>query len=135
MAFDFTNMAGAGTMAALFAALGLAFLVLLLAFYIYVSLALMTIAKKTKTDNAWLAWIPIANYYLITQVAKVSGLWTLALLLTFIPGIGGLALLGVSVWLFWRISERRNFPGWLSLLMIVPVVNLIVIGVLAWGKK
>ena len=134
MAFDFSNMAGAATMGALFATLGIIALVLLLAFYVYVSLALMTLAKKTKTKNAWMAWIPIANYYLITQTAKVSGLWTLALLLSFIPVVGGLALLGISVWMFWRISERRKFPGWVSLLMIIPVVNLVVIGILAWAK-
>jgi len=124
-----------GFIGGMFLAMGLAIIMLIvLVFYIYTSLALMTIARKTKTDNAWLAWIPIANYYLVTQIAEVSGLWTFALLLTFIPGIGGLALLGISIWLFWRISERRKFPGWISLLMLIPIVNLIIIGVLAWGK-
>jgi uncharacterized membrane protein YhaH (DUF805 family) len=131
---DLGSVAGMGSMLALFAALGIFALVLVLAFYVYVSLAVMTIAKKTKTPNAWLAWIPIANYYLMTQIAGVSGLWTLALLLTFIPVVGGLAVLGVSVWLIWRTAEKRKFPGWISLLMIIPVVNLIVLGILAWAK-
>ncbi|MBI1941575.1 MAG: hypothetical protein HYS33_08730, partial [Acidobacteria bacterium] len=34
-------------------------------FYVYSSLALQTIAKKTNTENAWLAWIPIANVILM----------------------------------------------------------------------
>ena len=131
---DFGSVAGAETMTALFAAFGALALVGFLAFYVYVSWALMVIAKKTKTKNAWLAWIPIANYYLITKIAKVSGLWTFALLLSFIPVVGGIVLLGVSIWLFWRIAEARKLPGWISLLMIIPGVNLIVIGIIAWAK-
>ena len=123
------------TLASLYAALGAFAIFVFAAFYVYVSLALMAIAKKTKTRNAWLAWIPIANYYLITQAAKVSGLWTFALLLGFIPLAGGFATLGITIWLFWRISERRKLPGWVSLLMLIPVVNLVVLGIIAWYKK
>jgi len=32
----------------------------------------------------------------------------------------------------WRICEVRNKPGWLSLLMLVPVANLIIPGILAF---
>ena len=77
-----------GIFVALFAAFFLIMLILVLATYIYTSLAIMAIAKRTKTENAWLAWIPIANFYLITQIAKQNGLWTLALLAGFIPFIG-----------------------------------------------
>jgi hypothetical protein len=33
--------------------------------YVYMSLALQTIATKTGTANEWLAWIPIANLFLM----------------------------------------------------------------------
>ena len=36
-----------------------------LAGYVYVALALQTIATKTATPNGWLAWIPIANAFLM----------------------------------------------------------------------
>lgn len=121
-------------LAGLFAAFFFLFLVVVLALYIYTSIALMTIAKKTRTENAWLAWIPIANFYLVTQIAGVSGFWTLALLAIFIPIVGSLFVAGVGIWMFWRIAEKRRFPGWLSLLLLIPVVNLVVLGILAWGK-
>ena len=35
--------------------------VVAVAFYVYHSLAIQTIAQKTNTENPWLAWIPIAN--------------------------------------------------------------------------
>jgi hypothetical protein len=40
------------------------------AIYIYMSMALMTIATKTNTPNGWLAWIPIANIFLMLQIAR-----------------------------------------------------------------
>ncbi|HLD00916.1 MAG TPA: hypothetical protein VJC39_04170 [Candidatus Nanoarchaeia archaeon] len=110
-------------------------LVLMLGLYVYSSMVLMTIAKKTKTKNPWMAWIPVANIYLMTQIAGLNGLWTLAILLPLIPFIGSLAMMGVIVWWWWKIAEKRKFPAWLALLMLIPLVNLIVMGVIAWGKK
>jgi len=120
--------------AGLIAAFAVLFIVIALVVYVYTSIALMTIANKTRTKNAWFAWIPIANFYLLTQIAGVSGLWTLALLAMFIPVVGSLALAGVSIWLFWRVAEKRRMPGWISLLLLIPVVNLVIIGVIAWAK-
>lgn len=111
-----------------------AYFVFIIALYVYSALALMTIANRTKTDNAWLAWIPIANVYLITQIAKTPWWTFFAIFLPIIPILGGLALLAVTAWWWWKIAERRHHPGWVGILMLVPVVNLIVMGVLAWGK-
>lgn len=114
----------------------LIFMVLLfLALYVYISLAFMTIARKTKTKNAWFAWIPIANFYLFTQIARVSGLWTLVLLAYVVPILGGLAIMVTSVWLFWRICKRRKFPGEYGLLMIIPIVNFVILGIVAWSER
>lgn len=104
-----------------------------IAFYIYFALALMTIAKKTKTENPWLAWIPIANIYLMTQIAEVSP-WTMLILLAgFIPVLGGIAIMAVMIWWWWKICEARDKPGWWSLLLLVPIVNIIIVGVIAWS--
>jgi hypothetical protein len=105
-----------------------------IAIYIYMAFALMAIAKKAKTENAWLAWIPIGNIYLLTQVAKVSGWWTLGIFAGGIPAVGSLAVLALMVWLWWRTSERLGFPNWFGILMVVPIANLIILGILAWGK-
>lgn len=125
---DMSNLLG------LIVAGGIIVAIVSLAIYIYTSLAVMTIAKKTKTKNGWLAWIPIANFYLLTQIARVNPWWTLILLAFFIPMIGSAIVMVAGIWMFWRVAELRKFPGWVSLLLIVPVVNLVVIGIIAWGK-
>ena len=122
----------------LFALAGLMLLVLgivFLAIYLYMAIALMTIGNKTKTKNSWLAFIPIANIYLMTQIAKVSGWWTLLILAAWIPIVGSLALAALAIYLWWLIAERRGRPGWWGILMIIPIINFIIVGLLAWGKK
>jgi len=94
--------------------------------YVWLALCLYVIAKKTNTPNAWLAWIPIANIYLMCKVAGKPGWWTI---LFFIPIVNIVFL--VIVW--WAISEVRHKPGWLGILMIVPVANLVVPGILAFS--
>jgi len=118
----------------LFAGFMVAMVVFVLAAYVYTSLAIMTIAHKTGTPNAWLAWIPIANFFLLTQIADVPW-WTLLIALfgSFVPYLGPLAVGGISVWWWWRIAEVRGKPGWFSLLMLIPFVNFVIIGVLAWS--
>ena len=115
-------------------AIGAMFFVLFLVIYVYTALVLMTIAKKTKTDNAWLAWIPVANIYLMTQVAGVSGWLTLLILAGIIPIVGALVLLVFMIWLWWKIAEARNRPGWWGILMLIPIVGWILMGILAWGE-
>jgi len=112
------------------------FVIFLIALYIYMALALSSIAKRTNTKDPWLAWIPIANIYLATQIAKVSGWFTLAILLPFIPVIGSIASIAILAWIWWKIAEIRKRPGWWGILIaIIPVVNLVLIGILAWDKK
>ena len=111
------------------AAMGIAFLfmfVVFLAAYVYMSLALQTIAKKTNTENAWLAWIPIANIILMLNVGKKPLWW---IILFFIPLVNFVMI----VLTFMAIAEAVKKPNWWGILMIVPVVNLIVPGYLAWA--
>ncbi len=102
--------------------------------YVYMAIALQTMAKKTNTKNSWLAWIPIANVYLMTQIAGISGWYTLTVLLLIIPLVGYIAMLGVMIWFWWKIAEAVKKPGWLGILIIIPFVNLVVIGYLAFSK-
>ena len=134
MAYDTMGLDALGLGALAGTAL-VAFTVIALVVYIYTAIALMTIAKKTNTKNGWLAFIPIANVYLITQIAGLSGWWTLIILASLIPFIGSLLMLVVMIWMFWRIAEKIKYPGWTSILLIIPIVNLIILGVWAWAKK
>ena len=102
------------------------FLVFAAACYVYMALALQTIADKTKTDNSWLAWIPIANIVLMLNVAKKPIWW---IVLFFIPVVNIIFI--IIVWM--AMAEARGKPSWWGILMIVPVANLITPGVLAWA--
>ena len=102
------------------------FLVFAAACYVYMALALQTIADKTKTDNSWLAWIPIANMVLMLNVAKKPIWW---IVLFFIPVVNIIFI--IIVWM--AMAEARGKPSWWGILMIVPVANLITPGVLAWA--
>ena len=46
--------------------------------------------------------------------------------------IFGLAFLVMNVILWWKIAEARQKHGWLALLMLIPVVNLVAMGFIAW---
>ena len=130
-----TDLAGLGALSALTGTLLIISVIGFIAVYIYCAIAMMAIAKKTNTNKAWMAWIPIANLYLVTQIAEENGWWTLMVFASFIPFIGSLAMLVVGIWLLWKVAERVDYPGWTSLLMLVPIVNLIVLGLWAWAKK
>ncbi|GAC1631846.1 MAG: hypothetical protein NVS9B14_04300 [Candidatus Acidiferrum sp.] len=102
------------------------FLIFALAAYVYVALALQTIAQKTNTENGWLAWIPIANIILMLNIARKPIWW---IVLCLIPLVNIVII--ILVWM--GIAEARNKPSWWGVLMIVPVVSLIVPGYLAWS--
>lgn len=106
--------------------LGIFPMIIGIGFYVYLALALQTIAKKTNTANGWFAWIPIINVFLMLAIAGKSG-WLFLLLL--IPFINIVIL--IIVWM--GIAKARNKPEWLGILMIVPVANLIIPGILAWS--
>ncbi|MFC1954871.1 DUF5684 domain-containing protein [Chloroflexota bacterium] len=98
-----------------------------LAVYFWLALCLHMIANKTKTQNAWLAWIPIVNIYLMCKIAGRSGWWTI---LFFIPLLNVVIL--VVIWM--GIAQARNRDSLLGILMIIPFVNLIIPGVLAFSE-
>ena len=97
-----------------------------LAAYIYMSLALQTIATKTNTPNGWLAWIPIVNIFLMLSVAKKPMWWFILFLVPLVN-----IVIIIMVWM--AIAEARGKPSWWGILFIVPVANIVVPGVLAWA--
>ena len=94
--------------------------------YVYMALALQTIAQKTNTNDAWLAWIPIVNIVLMLNIGKKPIWW---IVLFFIPIVN--IVMVILVWM--AVAEARSKPGWWGILTIVPLVNLIVPGYLAWS--
>jgi len=104
----------------------LAFFVIFAFIYIFMALALQTIAQKTNTPNPWLAWIPIVNIILLLNVAK-KPLWWILLLLIPVVNI----VVSVIVWM--AVAEVRQKPSWWGILTIIPIANFIAIGYLAWA--
>jgi hypothetical protein len=98
-----------------------------LAPYVWLALCLHIIANKTSTPNAWLAWIPITNIYLMCKAAGRSGWWTILFLIPLVN-----IIIAIIVWM--GIAQARDKPSWLGILIIIPVVNLIIPGILAFAE-
>lgn len=134
-------------------------IILAIASYVYMAIALSAIARKTKTPNPWLAWIPIANYVLIWQISQTP-LWTiisvftasfiyvmLSIIASFVGSIAAVILMifavlillsamVITVWWYWRITVRRGFSPWYLLLNLIPIAGpYIFFGILAWSDR
>ena len=105
---------------------GTTFFLFIAVIYVYMALTLMTIATKTNTPNGWLAWIPIANLFLMFNIAGKPAWW---FVLCLIPLVN--IVIFIIIWM--AIAEARHKPNWWGILMIVPVVGLIVPAYLAWS--
>ena len=107
-----------------------------IAFYVYTSIAWQKIAKKFKYKNSWIAWIPIARWSIVLQLGNFHWGWVF---LVLIPILGWIALFILLIISKWRIFEKRKYPGWFSLAVIIPKVgtifDLIIIGFVAWKDR
>ena len=111
-------------------------LIVFVGLYIYHSLAWVRIARKMKYKRAWLSWIPIAN---IAMILQLGGFHWAFIFLILIPILGWLALAVLGIISLWRIFEKRKYPGWFSLGIIITQVGwilyLIAIGLAAWSDR
>ena len=113
-------------------------LVVGLIMYVYSALVYMTLSKKLKRGPAWLAWIPIANIFLIPILAKKNWVWGFIMLVPIVNLI-------FFIYWTWIIFEDRKYPGWLSLMPLlgfIPVIGflagigyLITLGIVAWVDR
>jgi len=49
-----------------------------------------------------------------------------------IPVVGVVVAPVLMIWWWWMIAQRRGFHGALALLYLVPIVNVVMIGIFAW---
>lgn len=103
-----------------------------LAGYIYMGVTMSKVAKHLKHENPWFAWIPILN---IIQLFQMGDMNPWLILLVLIPGLGGLIVGVIAIIALMNICEKRGYDKALGLLTIIPIANLILLGMLAWGKK
>jgi Family of unknown function (DUF5684) len=122
-AFTQDNQARA---AAAVGAMMFTFFIVFALIYVFMALAVQTIAQKTATPNPWLAWVPIVNIILLLNIAK-KPLWWILLFLIPIVNI----VISVIVWM--AVAEVRQKPSWWGILTIIPIANFVAIGYLAWA--
>jgi len=128
-------LGGLGFLAGVTMAVMVFALIIGIAVYVFFALSLMNVAKKTKTPNAWFAWIPILNILLMLNIAKLPWWYIFYLLLPLIPFIGYIAALAVFMYIFWKVAEAVNKPGWYALLTLIPIVGIFISWYLiAWQK-
>jgi hypothetical protein len=96
--------------------------------FIWNAICLRRIAKKSRTEPSWLAWVPIGQLYLIFKLARTSGWY---MLFVFVPFFG--SLLCLAVWT--RVPKCLGIVGAQRFLIIVPLVSDIYIGWLAFRQE
>ena len=120
--------AAAGTALAVFGGILLFILFFVIIIYVYTAICVMKMAKKTGTENAWMAWIPILNLILLIQIARKPIWW---IIFFFIPILN--IIFAILVWM--AVAKALGKPEWLGILMIVPVANFIILGYLAFSHS
>ncbi len=109
-----------------------------LVFYVYSALALSTTAKKLGFDKPWLAWIPIANLYMLFKLGEQEPL----LILLFFTPVANIVALVFSVIAYVKVAEKRGFSSAVGLgaalggfiPCIGTVLQLFCMGYIAWAE-
>jgi hypothetical protein len=137
--FSFSNMAVTPKMSRGFrpdmnlginaSALGFTFFgfyfILIALIYAFFAYCLQRIAVKSGIQNAWLAWLPIVNLYLMCKIAGRPGWWMLFL---FIPFVSLVFWVIINI----GIAQARAKSPWFGLLLFVPIINLFAFAYLAF---
>ncbi len=95
--------------------------------YLLVTVALYLIAQRLGHDLPWLAFVPLANLWLILNLGGESALW---LILFFIPCIN--LIFFVVLLIAWaHIARSLGKSELLAIALLIPIVNVIVLYYLA----
>lgn len=135
-----------GPLLAVIAAFFFIFLIIFIALYIYLSLAYTAIGRKANLTSPGVAWIPSIGPIIIAFRAAKTHWWPWLLLLGYvfvlIPVLF-ISLIGIAILLVfcifvltwhWKMFVAIKKPGWWAILLIIPVVNLVILGIAAWSK-
>ena len=134
-----------GIIEGLSAIIGIMFFIIFIIFifisivlYIYLSIVYKAIAKKANLSSPNLALIPGFGPLIIAFQASKMHWWPWLLLIggliPFVNLLAGLAFFVFFLIWHWKMFEAIKKPGWWALLLIIPIVNLVIIGVAAWSK-
>lgn len=114
--------------------------------YVWCSLCLMAIARKSHISLWWAGWVPLVNFKVLCDAGKAPARCVWRLVLCVVAIAAGIALWipwWIALWLvLWavvwtvawmRVCRERGRPTALGLLSPVPVLGLALFGVLAFG--
>jgi hypothetical protein len=148
LAFLSPSNGGALALLAIFGAFAFLFFIIGIVLYILASLGLYKMAVNVGIENPWLAWIPVANMYIIAKLIKTLsiGSWVVpkleyvlpgsciaVVILGAIPVIGTLLSLAYAVLGFfalhklYKVYRPQNAVLWIVLSIILPFMGPIFI--------
>ncbi|HIK04539.1 MAG TPA: hypothetical protein IGS40_07455 [Trichormus sp. M33_DOE_039] len=104
-------------------------LILWLFIYLFTSYCFYKIYQKLGESNAWFAWVPILNYWIMLKAGDQSPYWTIGLVIPFVNLVALIFLLIAFV----NIVKKLGKNPWLILLMIIPIVNFVILYNFAFG--
>lgn len=137
------------------------FLIIAIAIYIFASYCFYAIFKKLGEPNAWFAWVPFLSHWAFYKAGNQSPLWTIGIyapeltnwltnyqvsdpfsspsvslllstIISFIRLFYFVALV-FSVIAMVNILKKLGKNPWLTLVLLIPLVNFIVLHNLAFG--
>ena len=100
-----------------------------IAMYLFTSFCFYKIYQKLGEPNAWYAWFPILQKWIMYKAGDQSPWWIIAL---FIPVLNFVALIFLLV-AFINVVQKLGKNPWLILLMIIPILNFAIMSYFAFG--
>ncbi len=91
--------------------------------YVYLAYTMMVLAHRLGHKDSWMAWVPLANLYLLTQMAKREWWWIFGL---FVPYVNFF----IVGFLWSEIAQRFGKNPWIGAAIVLPVIGLAVPGYL-----
>lgn len=114
------------------------FLIFALIIYVYLGFAFTAIGKRARLSAPGLAWIPFVGPAITAFRTSKMHWWPWLLIIgMFIPWVGFLFSITFAVFAViwqWKMFEAIERPGWWALLCLIPIVNLVLYGIAAWGN-
>ncbi len=96
-----------------------------LALYIFMALAVVKIGKELEYKNSWFAWVPILQSIMLFQLGNVSP-WLL-----LIPFVNGIFMIVAIM----NLTEKRGYDKVLGLIVLTGIGTYILLYLLAWKPK
>ncbi len=107
------------------AAVGLGMLMFILVFalvaYLFFSICMYKVLKKAGRQDAWAAFVPVYNTYVMYEIAGRPGWWVF---LGLIPFVGGIAAIVTTI--IATIDLAKSFGksgGYAALLILLPIIG------------